>query len=172
MQSRRDVQRQKSRVSGKQVLIRSLMTVLVLILVAWGSFAIATQPKTRAQRQAVSLAKKYADLRSFDHFYVYNRDHTYYTVSGQNRQHQPILVIVPQTGGKLRVVKQASGLTSQQAVAKVRADRAVKRVLKVAPGIFNDRVVWEVTYKNAQGALCYDLLSFKTGHYVQRINNL
>ena len=70
MQSRRDVQRQKSRVSGKQVLIRSLMTVLVLILVAWGSFAIATQPKTSAPRQAVSLAKKYADLRSFENFFV------------------------------------------------------------------------------------------------------
>lgn len=40
------------------------------------------------------------------------------------------------------------------------------------PGIFNDKVVWEVTYLNSKGNLCYDLINFKTGSYVQQINNL
>ena len=172
MQSRRDVQRQKSRVSGKKLVVRTLMFLLVAMLVLWGTFALATQPMRSAQHQAIHLAKKYAGLKTANGFYTYNRDHTYYTVSGKDRQGKAILVIVPQKGGNLRVVKQASGLTKQEAVAKVRSENNIKKVLRVAPGISNDRVVWEVSYRNAKGSLCYDLLNFKSGKYVQRINNL
>ncbi len=172
MQSRRDVQRQKSRVSVKKITLRSLIVLLLLILIGWGSFTLANQPVRNARKQAITLAKKYTSFKSPGRFYVYNREQTYYTISGKNAKNQQILVIVPQKGGNLRVVKQASGLTRQEAIAQVKATNSVKRVLKAAPGIFNDRVVWEVTYKNAKGNLCYELINFKTGKAVQRINNL
>ncbi|MBM6754654.1 DUF5590 domain-containing protein [Lactobacillus alvi] len=172
MQSRRDVQRQRSRISGKKLVVRTLMFLLVVILVTWGTFALATQPMRSAQHQAIRLAKRYAGLKTTNGFYTYNRDHTYYTVSGENRQGQAVLVIVPQKGGKLRVVKQSNGLTKQEAIAKVRSENKVKKVLRAAPGVFNDHVVWEVSYRNANGSLCYDLLNFTSGKYVQRINNL
>ena len=81
-------------------------------------------------------------------------------------------MVVSQHGGNVRVLKQSSGLTAQQVIQQVRQDHHPQKVLKAAPGVFNDKVVWEVTYRNQKGQLCYDLINFKTGKVVQTINNL
>ena len=135
-------------------------------------YAVGNHPKAEAERQATTIAKRYANLKTRTDFYIYNRENTYYTVAGKNNKGQRILVIVPQKNGSVRVVKQSTGLTEQQALAQVKSNEHPKRVLKAVPGIFNEKVVWEVTYLNSKGNLCYDLINFKTGSYVQQINNL
>lgn len=172
MQSRRDVQRQQSRGAFRRTVRNAVVLVLLLLLTILSIYAIANHPRAAAKRQATAVAKQYAHLRRPDGFYVYNREQTYYTVAGQNDQGQPILVIVPQRGGDLRVLKQASGLTAAQARATVQEANQPRRILKVAPGIFNSRPVWEVTYLNRQGNLCYDLINFRSGKFVQQIKNL
>lgn len=172
MQSRREVQRDKQHRSTGQT-IRNLLIVIVAIIVIVGIFyLISNQPRSAARRQTVSIAKKYAHLKDPGSFYIYNRENTYYTIAGRNNQNQPILVVVSQHGGNVRVLKQSSGLTAQQVIQQVRQDHHPQKVLKVAPGVFNDKVVWEVTYRNQKGQLCYDLINFKTGKVVQTINNL
>lgn len=141
-------------------------------MVGWSIYAVGNHPKAEAERQATTIAKRYANLKTRTDFYIYNRENTYYTVAGKNNKGQRILVIVPQKNGSVRVVKQSTGLTEQQALAQVKSNEHPKRVLKAVPGIFNDKVVWEVTYLNSKGNLCYDLINFKTGSYVQQINNL
>ena len=171
MQSRRDVQRAQTRWSRAKTIRNVLIVIIVVVLLLWGGFAIANHPKKVAEKQAVSLAKKYGHLKSTSAFYIYNRDQTYYTVAGKNKKKQKLLVLVSQKGN-IRVEKQADGLTAAEAKAKVRADEKPKKILKVALGVFNDKVVWEVTYRNQKGNLCYDLINFKNGKYVQQINNL
>lgn len=172
MQSRREVQREQSRGSALRTIRNVLLTILVLLLLGWGVYAVANQPRAAAWRQTITLAEKYAHLHSPGHFYIFNRESTYYTIAGRNQDNQPILVIVPQHGGNIRVVKQQSGVSEQQVRAMVTSTRHPAEILKVAPGVFNDKVVWEVTYRNHKGSLCYDLISFKSGHYIQNINNL
>lgn len=172
MQSRREVQREQSRGSALRTIRNILLTILVLLLLGWSVYAVANQPRVAARRQTISLAEKYAHLHSSGHFYIFNRESTYYTIAGRNQDNQPILVIVPQHGGNIRVVKQQSGVSEQQVRAMVTSTRHPAKILKVAPGVFNDKVVWEVTYRNHKGSLCYDLINFKSGHYIQNINNL
>lgn len=172
MQSRREVQREQSRGSALRTIRNILLTILVLLLLGWSVYAVANQPRAAARRQTISLAEKYAHLHSLGHFYIFNRESTYYTIAGRNQDNQPILVIVPQHGGNIRVVKQQSGVSEQQVRAMVTSTRHPAKILKVAPGVFNDKVVWEVTYRNHKGSLCYDLINFKSGHYIQNINNL
>ncbi|MBB1062801.1 cell wall elongation regulator TseB-like domain-containing protein [Limosilactobacillus fastidiosus] len=172
MQSRREVQRDRQNRSTGQT-IRNLLIVIVAIIVIMGIFyLISNQPRSAARRQTVSIAKKYAHLKDPESFYIYNRESTYYTIAGKNDKDQPILVIVPQHGGNVRVLKQNSGLTAQQVIQQVRQKYNPQKVLKVAPGVFNDKVVWEVTYRNQKGQLCYELVNFKTGKVIQSINNL
>ncbi|MBD7895737.1 DUF5590 domain-containing protein [Limosilactobacillus sp. Sa3CUN2] len=172
MQSRREVQRDKQNRSTGQT-IRNLLIVIVAIIVIMGIFyLISNQPRSAARRQTVSIAKKYAHLKDPGSFYIYNRESTYYTIAGKNDKDQPLLVVVPQHGGNVRVLKQNSGLTAQQVIQQVRQDHNPQKVLKAAPGVFNDKVVWEVTYRNQKGQLCYELVNFKTGKVIQSINNL
>lgn len=172
MQSRREVQRERSRGASKRVIRDLLILIILIFLVVWSIYAVGNHPKAEAERQATTIAKRYANLKTRTGFYIYNRENTYYTVAGKNNKGQRILVIVPQKNGSVRVVKQSTGLTEQQALAQVKSNEHPKKVLKAVPGIFNDKVVWEVTYLNSKGNLCYDLINFKTGSYVQQINNL
>lgn len=172
MQSRREVQRERSRGTSKRMIRDLLILIILIFLVGWSIYAVGNHPKAEAERQATTIAKRYANLKTRTDFYIYNRENTYYTVAGKNNKGQRILVIVPQKNGSVRVVKQSTGLTKQQALAQVKSNEHPKRVLKAVPGIFNDKVVWEVTYLNSKGNLCYDLINFKTGSYVQQINNL
>lgn len=172
MQSRREVQRERSRGTSKRMIRDLLILIILIFLVGWSICAVGNHPKAEAERQATTIAKRYANLKTRTDFYIYNRENTYYTVAGKNNKGQRILVIVPQKNGSVRVVKQSTGLTEQQALAQVKSNEHPKRVLKAVPGIFNDKVVWEVTYLNSKGNLCYDLINFKTGSYVQQINNL
>lgn len=172
MQSRREVQRECSRGTSKRMIRDLLILIILIFLVGWSIYAVGNHPKAEAERQATTIAKRYANLKTRTDFYIYNRENTYYTVAGKNNKGQRILVIVPQKNGSVRVVKQSTGLTEQQALAQVKSNEHPKRVLKAVPGIFNDKVVWEVTYLNSKGNLCYDLINFKTGSYVQQINNL
>jgi len=172
MQSRREVQRERSRGTSKRMIRDLLILIILIFLVGWSIYAVGNHPKAEAERQATTIAKRYANLKTRTDFYIYNRENTYYTVAGKNNKGQKILVIVPQKNGSVRIVKQSTGLTEQQALAQVKSNEHPKRVLKAVPGIFNDKVVWEVTYLNSKGNLCYDLINFKTGSYVQQINNL
>lgn len=172
MQSRREVQRERSRGTSKRMIRDLLILIILIFLVGWSIYAVGNHPKAEAERQATTIAKRYANLKTRTDFYIYNRENTYYTVAGKNNKGQRILVIVPQKNGSVRAVKQSTGLTEQQALAQVKSNEHPKRVLKAVPGIFNDKVVWEVTYLNSKGNLCYDLINFKTGSYVQQINNL
>ena len=172
MQSRREVQRERSRGTSKRMIRDLLILIILIFLVGWSIYAVGNHPKAEAERQATTIAKHYANLKTRTDFYIYNRENTYYTVAGKNNKGQRILVIVPQKNCSVRVVKQSTGLTEQQALAQVKSNEHPKRVLKAVPGIFNDKVVWEVTYLNSKGNLCYDLINFKTGSYVQQINNL
>lgn len=172
MQSRREIQRAHSRGSSRRVVRNLLLIILLVFLLGWSIYAFGNHPRRAADRQALQIARKYANLKSQSAFYIYNREKTYYTVAGKNQANQSILVIIPQKGGSVRVVKQASGITRNQALTKVWNSEKPRKVLKVAPGIFNNKTVWEVTYLNHQGKLCYDLLNFKSGQLVQQINNL
>lgn len=172
MQSRREVQQAQSRSSAARRLRNVLLVILFVILVGWLTYAASNQPRHAAKKQATQMAEKYAHLQDPQKFYIYNRESTFYTVTGKNQQGQPILVMVPQKGGHIRVLKQSAGLTANQVTNMTKQRRHPSTVLKVALGIFNDKTVWEVTYRNRKGQLCYDLINFKTGKYVQEINNL
>ncbi|WP_283621877.1 cell wall elongation regulator TseB-like domain-containing protein [Limosilactobacillus avium] len=172
MQSRREVQRAHDRGSALRTLRNIIIAILMVLLLGWSIYAVSNQPRAAAKRQATQMAEKYAHLQHPQHFYIYNRESTFYTVTGKNQSGQPIMVIVPQKGGNIRVLKQNAGLSAQQVRAMTNRNRHPAKILKVAPGVFNDKTVWEVTYRNKKGNLCYDLINFKTGHYVQEINNL
>ncbi len=98
-----------------------------------------------AKKQATQLAQQYAGLKEETAFYHYNRNHTYYTVAGTNDKKQKIYAIVAQNG---------------------------KKINHTALGMHKNKPVWEISYLNSYGNLCYDLLDFKTGKVVKTIQNI
>ncbi len=67
------------------------LTIIIIILIflfGWVVYAVGNHPRNESRSQAVSLAKKYANLKHPGDFYIYNREHTYYTITGENQKNQ------------------------------------------------------------------------------------
>ncbi|GAX02039.1 hypothetical protein C5L25_001192 [Secundilactobacillus silagei JCM 19001] len=157
---------------GSRLMLTLLGIIIVLILVGFGGIHHATSPVTKAKAQSVSIARKYAGLKTTDGFYWTNLDDTYYTVAGQNAQNQSVYIIVPQKGGNVRVLQQKNGLSRNQALSRVWSKHNPKKVLSAALSVFNGHPAWVVSYMNHKGQLCYETLGFKSGKVLQSIENI
>ena len=112
--------------AGQQRLNRWLLGIvaflLIIIVAATMIFIRSNRPMQQAKREAVQMAEKYADLKTVDQFYWFNRDKTYFTVTGESNSGEAIIVIVPESGEKIRVLNQKDGLTEQQAEKRFESD--------------------------------------------------
>jgi uncharacterized protein YpmB len=133
--------------------------LLIIIVAVTMIFIRSNRPMQQAKREAVQMAEKYADLKTVDHFYWFNREKTYFTVTGENNTGESIIVIVPKSGEKVRVLNQKDGLT----------DLIFE---KANLGIYQDKTAWEITAKDEKGAIFYYLLSFNDGKQIKVIKEI
>lgn len=169
MQRMRQVKRKNTRT-------RKLISIAILVVLVCGGGLIvywqAGAPKRAAQANAVSFARKYAGLKNETNFYLFNRKATYFTVAGTNTKGQQVYVIIAKKGGRTVVLNQSAGISEQRASSLVKSQEKSSRVLKTNLGIWQKKPVWEVTYLNRSGKLCYTLFAFKNGKTVKEIQNL
>ena len=74
--------------------------------------------------------------------------------------------------GQTKILKQSDGTSKTAILRQVWQKSNPKKVLNIGLGIRKSEPVWEVTYLNQKGNLCYDLIRFKNGTMVQSIQNL
>lgn len=166
MQSR---SRQKSRFHPIRI---TIVAIIVVFLAIWAVLAIANHPKNQAKQATISIAKSKANLKDPGDFFTYNREKTYYSIAGKNSKNKGIFVITNSKGKVVKVLKQSAGISKNAALTQIWDKRNPKKVLKIALGIFKGEPVWEITYTNKQGQLCYELLDYKNGKDLQKIVNI
>ena len=154
---------------GKLYLFMGVLLAMVAVL---GIFFKSVQPENEAHKEEVRLAKKYAHLKKEDAFYRYSRDKTFYTVFGTNADNQKIYAIVSKNGKKINIYGQEDGISAETAKKAVRKRQDVKKITNVGMGMKGKTPVWEVTYLNAYGNLCYDIIAFKNGDIIKTIQNI
>lgn len=153
--------------------MKILLAIIVVGLLSFYFFySRAMAPMKRAKNEAVEMAEKYADLASLDKFYWFNRDETYFSLTGKNKDNQEIAVIIPQTGERVIVLNQADGLTEAQAREVIASYRPKQEITDITLGVYDDKNVWEVTTKNKSNQINYYLLSFDDGTVIKSIENV
>ncbi|ANK59528.1 DUF5590 domain-containing protein [Loigolactobacillus backii] len=151
----------------------ALIGLLVVILLSgFLVFHEANKPVATAQDEAVGLAKKYAHLKTVDHFYWFNRQKSYFTVAGTTQDNTRVYVIIAQKGGKIRVIHQADGLSRNAALKQVWQKRSPKKVYNINLGLYQGQPAWEVSYREKNGQLGYETLAFKNGKQLKLVENL
>lgn len=146
--------------------------LLIIIVAATMIFIRSNRLMHQAKREAVQMAEKYADLKTVDQFYWFNREKTYFTVTGENNTGEQIIVIVPKSGEKIRVLNQKDGLTEQQAEKRFESDNPDLIFEKANLGIYRDQTTWEITAKDDQGTIYYYLLAFNDGKTIKVIKKI
>lgn len=146
--------------------------LLIIIVTGTMIFIRSNRPMQQAKREAVQMAEKYADLETVDQFYWFNREQTYFTVVGKNKSQEEIIVVIPKSGDKVRVLAQKDGLNEEQAEATVKTNDPDLTIEKANLGIYRDQTAWEITAKDDQGAIYYYLLSFNDGKIMKVIKKI
>lgn len=162
--------------AGQQRLNRWLLGIvtflLIIIVAATMIFIRSNRPIQQAKKETVQMAEKYADLKTVDQFYWFNREKTYFTVTGENNNGEGIIVIVPKSGEKIRILNQKDGLNEGQAEKQFESEHPDLLFEKATLGIYRDQTAWEVTAKDDQGAIYYYLLAFNDGKELKVIKNI
>lgn len=153
----------------KFIVITCLSIVLLFSLIFYFR---SNRPYAKAQREAIQLAKEYTGLEKADQFYWYSRKKTYFSVTGTDKEGKQIVVIIPQSGKKVTVLKQSEGLTEAAAIKKVQTAHPKNKIMKTALGMLDKKAVWEITTKNADGYFAYYLVDFHSGEIVKSIENV
>lgn len=152
--------------------ILSLMVIVIVALCVIGAFLYhASAPIRKERKETIELAEKYADLRKPESFYFFDREKTYYTITGTNKDHENILVTVPKDGDTIKVLNQKDGVSEQYIINKVHKKYQPYHISKVEFGYINQVPIWEVTVRNKDKTLSYYTFRFDNGKLYNKIKN-
>lgn len=164
---------QRSQKKSKNIMFLSILGAIVVIVVgAFILYSRAKSPMVTAEKEAVTIAKKYANLDKESEFYRYNRDATYFTVAGTTKANKKIYVIVAQKGGKVKVLTQANGKSKNDILTYIWDKKNPSKILNIGLGIYNDVPAWEVSYLNKKKELSYETIQFSDGKVMKSVENI
>lgn len=154
---------------NKKIMLASLLGVLILII---GFYLLASWPRISAQRQTTAIAKKNGGLTTTSDFMIYRRNDVYYTVAGQNQDHELTYVMINGKTGKIRVLAADKGWRKADIRNLVQQRYQPQKIYQINLGRHDHEPVWEVALKKRNGKLSYRLFDFHTGKVIDLIDNL
>ena len=164
---------ENARLDGYNTEIKSQVQSVIAILQAeYDKSQNGILTEDEAKKEAVEIAKKYANLEEADHFYWFTRKKTYFSLTGTNDKGKEIAVIIPKSGEKVKVLDQTKGLTENEAKQTIATAHPEIQIEKAALGMYDDQPVWEVVGKETNGKLNYYLIGFESGDEVKTIKGI
>lgn len=147
--------------------------VILIIAIFLGTILIADTPFMRVKNDSIKLIQKKTDLRNFTKYYWYNRDDSYFAALGQNEDKKEQYAIVNTSNGNLLIVDSDSGISEEKAKRIVERDATkLKTINSTRLGVYQKKVVWEISFFDQNHHLNYYTLAFKDGKIIQKVLNI
>ena len=156
----------------KKVLTSILVIMLVLIFSVTLVLTRSLSPYNQAKAETTELASRRADLRDAEDFYWFNGNETYFTITGSNSEGTPIVVIVQQDGGEIKVLNEEDTISKERAIQLTVQRETPKKILEARIGQYNDTPVWEVSFELENGSIGYATFSLTSGEWVRTVKNI
>ncbi|WP_203246485.1 cell wall elongation regulator TseB-like domain-containing protein [Sporosarcina beigongshangi] len=146
-----------------------VLTSIIIITV----FYNADKPFSEAEQMAIDSALSSGQLVSASSAETFNGTVPMVTVFGVDAEGEETAVFVnPQWVDGFEEVKLADGVTAEKAIANVKQELQVNKILHVTLGLEVEGPVWEVAFTSDTGKLNYVYVFFDTGQWWKRILNL
>ena len=112
-------------------------------------------------------------LEKVDKTNHYHGKTSWITVYGTDKNnHEKIIFVEEKTTKILKAVSIKDGITEQKAIANVKRDEDVKKILNASLGLDKDIPFWEVSYLDDDDTLNYAYLNFADGKRLKQITKL
>ncbi|MCZ0717648.1 DUF5590 domain-containing protein [Aerococcus kribbianus] len=157
----------------KHKVINTLIFILFAYILSTGAVYFSSQ-KDIAQWEAdtLALAENKAGLRQANNFYVFTKNKTYYTVSGENDEGQAIYFTYSPDDDQTYTANVDELVNEDNALALTRNDLGNVQVKTANIGIENGEYVWEVSFRDENGYLGYHYIDASDAQWYETINNL
>lgn len=156
----------------KKILTSILVFMLVLVFSVTLILTRSLSPYNQAKAETKELASRRADLRDAEEFYWFNGNETYFTITGSNSEGTPIIVIVQQDGGEIKVLNEADTISKERAIQLTVQRETPHKILEARIGQYNDAPVWEVSFEFENDSIGYATFSLTSGEWMRTVNNI
>lgn len=156
----------------KKFLNSLLVIMLILIFSVTLILTRSLSPYNQAKAETTEVASRRADLVDVDDFYWFNGTETYFTVTGSNSDGTPIIVIVQQDGGEVKVYNEAETISKNRVIELTLNREEPRKILEARMGMYNDAPIWEVSFEQENGSIGYAKFSLTSGEWIRTIKNI
>lgn len=156
----------------KKVLTSILVLMLVLIFSVTLILTRSLSPYNKAKAETIELASRKAELRDAEYFYWFNGNETYFTITGSNNEGTPIVVIIQQEGGEIKVLNEEDTISKERAIQLTVHRENPHKILEARIGQYDDTPVWEVSFELENGSIGYAIFSLSSGDWVRTVKNI
>jgi len=147
---------------------------LALLLTSF-VFYKAYQPAAQWKEQAKKEALEAGLLQQADRAELYSGTEAYTVVFGKDTAGKDKAVFISRekkNRDQMKELTLSKGVTAKQALANVKQEMPISKLLHVKLGMEENEPVWEVAFKNEAGKLNYVYVLVKDGAWQKRIMNL
>jgi uncharacterized protein YpmB len=149
-----------------------LMFIIVVLLLIWQSiytYQRAVEYQNQQHNSAIRIAKEIDEIVEVKRVTTYNGKQSYSVVYGIREDNTERIICVPnQKDNQIITIDPAEGITEEEAVEIVIADRNPAEIKSVTIGIEQNVPIWEVIYLDEQNRYSYYYITFKDGQFIKR----
>ncbi len=156
----------------KKIILFLVLFFVVGVGVFIKVYVSAQEPLNAAEEKAVSLAKEKVELSEVEDFHLYHGAETVSIIEGKNKKGENIIVWIPKKSKKVMVDKPKNGISKEDAVQRLLAEKSPKEIISVKLGMENNIPLWEIHYRSENNLINYYYVHFKTGEWLKKIENL
>ena len=147
--------------------------ILILIIVFFtNTYLTSIDPIKKAEKKALSAAKKRVEISSVQDLQIYHGNETFYILRAKNDKNTDIIVWVPEKGENVVVKKASEGISQQEAIDKLIQEENPKKIVAVRLAMLKSRQCWEIYYLSHNNLINYYYIDFKTGEWLRKIENM
>lgn len=159
---------------GKKITITLIITNVIFIIAALvftSAYTSARDQYLEGHDKSKALAMEKEKLSSIDWIETFYGQKKYHVLSGTDAKNKKVYVWISQAkkNEDVRIKKQSSGITREQAMTKVQQEYDPLEIISVKLGMDEDIPIWEVKYKSQSGRFTYDYVDFNNGKIIKHM---
>ena len=149
-----------------------LVSLVIIYIICFIIFMIGTHPLRQQSKNVSELALSKTPITKVEETYHMSQNKVSNSVKGTDKKGQTYYFVYLSNSKKAYLYKANEGITENHVKALFNSKHPGHDNLKVEFGWYQNKPVWEISYKKANGNYGYAIYSFKTGKQLFYVDNL
>lgn len=152
--------------------IWTLVTLVIIYIICFIIFVVGTHPLRKQSKNVSELALSKTPITKVEETYHMSQNKVSNSVKGTDKKGQTYYFVYLDNSKKAYLYKANEGITENHVKALFDSKHPGHKNLKVEFGWYQNKPVWEISYKKSNGNYGYAIYSFKTGKQLFYVDNL